>query len=221
MKRIYLIMAVIVAAMMMSCNPKDEDDNNNLNGNNGGGGSGDNKINGYEYVDLGLPSGLKWATCNVGADKPEDYGDYFAWGETGTKKEYTIENSLTYGQQMNDISGNAQYDAATFNWGGSWRTPTKDEMQELLDHCEWEFTQVNGVLGSKFIGHNGNSIFLPAAGLCDVSSFDGVGNSGFYWSSTPVELYDMQAYGLVFYSVKDVVGTYGRPSGLSVRPVSE
>ncbi len=109
MKRICLIMAVIVAAMMMSCNPKDEDDNNNLNGNNGGGGSGDNKINGYEYVDLGLPSGLKWATCNVGAEKPEDYGDYFAWGEIETKSEYTESNSLTHGKQMDDISGDVQY----------------------------------------------------------------------------------------------------------------
>ena len=100
MKRIYLIMLMIVA-MMVSCNPKDEDDNNNSggNGNNGGGSAGEiaGEIAGHGYVDLGLPSGKKWATCNVGATSAEDYGDYFAWGETISKAEYAYENSVTYG----------------------------------------------------------------------------------------------------------------------------
>lgn len=92
-------------------------------------------INGHEYVDLGLPSGLKWATCNVGANKPEDYGNYYAWGETGTKSSYGASNSKTYGKQMNDIKGNSQYDAARSNWGGSWRLPTEKELEELVNKC--------------------------------------------------------------------------------------
>ena len=140
----------------------------------------DGEIAGYYYVDLGLPSGVKWATCNVGASSPEDYGDYFAWGETSPKAEYTWENSVTFGEQMSDISGNAQYDAATANWGGSWRMPTNDEMQELIDHCEWEWTEVNGVNGSRVIGPNGSCIFLPAAGARGGSSLYNDGDHGYY-----------------------------------------
>ncbi len=220
MKRIYLIMLMIVA-MMVSCNPKDEDDNNNSggNGNNGGGSAGE--IAGHGYVDLGLPSGLKWATCNVGATSAEDYGDYFAWGETSPKAEYTYENSITYGEQMSDISGNAQYDAATANWGGSWRMPTKDEMQELLDNCEWEWTQVNGVYGSKVIGPNGSCIFLPAAGGRYGTSLGKDGYDGYYWSSTPYDSNDFNAYYLYFNHGHENVNYYYRADGLTVRPIAE
>ena len=221
MKRIYLIMLMIVA-MMVSCNPKDEDDNNNSggNGNNGGGSAGE--IAGHGYVDLGLPSGLKWATCNVGATSAEDYGDYFAWGETNPKAEYTYENSITYGEQMSDISGNAQYDAATANWGGSWRMPTIDEMRELVDHCEWEWTQVNGVDGSKVIGPNGSCIFLPAAGVRYGASLGYVGYNGYYWSSTPYDgNYDDEAYSFGFYDGDECVGCGYRGDGQTVRPITE
>ena len=185
----------------------------------------DGEIAGHYYVDLGLPSGVKWATCNVGASSPEDYGDYFAWGETSPKAEYTWENSVTFGEQMSDISGNAQHDAATANWGGSWRMPTNDEMQELVDHCEWEWTEVNGVNGSRVIGPNGSCIFLPAAGYRDGSSLYLAGYFGYYWSSTPDDGGDDNSafylgfgfdngYGLVFW--------YGnRYDGLTVRPISE
>ena len=221
MKRIYLIMLMIVS-MIVSCNPKDEDDNNNSggNGNNGGGSAGE--IAGHGYVDLGLPSGLKWATCNVGATSAEDYGDYFAWGETNPKAEYTYENSITYGEQMSDISGNAQYDAATANWGGSWRMPTIDEMRELVDHCEWEWTQVNGVDGSKVIGPNGSCIFLPAAGVRYGASLGYVGYNGYYWSSTPYDGFnDYCAYDLYFdYGGEDVDGNL-RCYGRTVRPITE
>ena len=213
MKRIYLIM-LMIAAMMVSCNPKDEDDDH--------GGNHHGKINGHEYVDLGLPSGLKWATCNVGASKPEYYGDYFAWGETSPKAEYTIENSITYDEQMIDISGNAQYDAATANWGGSWRMPTIDEMQELLDYCEFEWTQVNGVCGSKVIGPNGSGIFLPAAGGRYGSSLYNAGGNGLYWSSTPDDYgYDRFAYCLYFGGGSGYVGDYFRSNGQTVRPITE
>ena len=222
MKRIYLIMLMIVA-MMVSCNPKDEDDNNNSGGNGNNGGGSDGKINGYEYVDLGLPSGLKWATCNVGASSPEDYGDYFAWGETSPKAEYTYENSITYGEQMSDISGNAQYDAATANWGGNWRMPTKKEIQELRTHCEFEWIQVNGVNGSKVVGPNGSCIFLPAAGRLLGSSLYGDGERGNYWSSTPDDnSLDDSAWRLNFYyGIEDVDWLGYRYLGFTVRPITE
>lgn len=226
MKRIYLMMAMIVAAMMLSCNPKDEDDNNNSNGNGNGGGNDGNEINGYEYVDLGLPSGLKWAAYNVGADKPEDYGDYFAWGETSPKEEYTEDNSATYGQQISDVLGSALYDAATANWGGSWRMPTKKEIKELLLCCEWEWTQVNGVNGIKGVGLNGNSIFLPASGYREGALLNDYGDIGHYWSSMPnidddPDNTNKYAYTL-FFNIDYHRDSYGyRFCGATVRPVSE
>ena len=183
----------------------------------------DGEIAGHYYVDLGLPSGVKWATCNVGASSPEDYGDYFAWGETSPKAEYSWENSVTNGEEMSDISGYAQYDAATANWGGSWRMPTKEQMEELVEHCEWEWTQVNGVNGAKVIGPNGSCIFLPAAGFRDGSSFFHDGYDGFYWSSTPYDYYyDLNyAYNLYFITGDEDVNLSYRYYGLTVRPITE
>lgn len=178
-------------------------------------------INGHEWVDLGLPSGLKWATCNVGASSPEEYGNYYAWGETETKAEYTEENSLTDGKQMSDISGNAQYDVATANWGGSWRMPTREQMEELVDRCEWEWIQVNGVNGYKLTGPNGNSIFLPAAGFRLGPSLYNAGVFGNYWGSTPFEDNSYYAYYLYFDSGTQYVYWCSRLCGLSVRPVLE
>lgn len=182
----------------------------------------DGEIAGHGYVDLGLPSGLKWATCNVGASSPEDYGDYFAWGETSPKAEYTWENSVTLGEQMSDISGNAQYDAATANWGGSWRMPTGEQMEELVEHCEWEWTQVNGVNGAKVIGPNGSCVFLPAAGYRFGSSLFNAGYGGSCWSSAPGGYYDdSYAYTLYFYYGYEYVNSYYRSIGRTVRPITE
>ena len=202
--------------------------------NNDGGGNGgddDEQINHYEYVDLGLPSGLKWATCNIGANSPEDYGDYYAWGETTTKSEYTSDNSLTYGltysqlqsQGYVDGEGNLtpSHDAARANWGGSWRMPTENEISELISCCEWESTQVNGVYGSNVTGPNGNSIFLPRAGLCHDSPLDFVGEVGLYWSSTPYKIYNEDAYRLHFSYSNTSINSRGRDIGQSVRPVTE
>ena len=175
--------------------------------------------NGHDYVDLGLPSGLKWATYNVGADSPEEYGHYFAWGETTTKTEYTEDNSLTYDKQMNDITGNSQYDAATANWGGTWRIPTKAEQEELLNNCSWTWTTRNGVNGYNVEGPNGNSIFLPAADYRGGSSLYGAGSDGFYWSSSPYENNDYLAYFLYFGSDPHYTESYFRYVGQSVRPV--
>lgn len=183
----------------------------------------DGEIVGYSYVDLGLPSGLKWATCNVGAALPEEYGGYYAWGETSTKSAYYDSNCETYGKDISDISGNVQYDAATANWGGSWRIPTKNEMEELVDHCEWEWIQLNGVNGAKIIGPNGKCIFLPAAGYRYGVYPYSDGNGGKYWTSTP---YDGNS-GNASYSLdtsdgfEDVWNNTIRYYGMSVRPVSE
>ncbi len=180
----------------------------------------DYTINGHEYVDLGLPSGLKWATCNIGASSPTEFGDYFAWGETESKETYTAENSKTYGKELYDISGNPEYDAARANWGGTWRMPTKDEIEELIDNCNWEWRESwNGVAGCLVTGSNGNSIFIPAAGYCDGSSLDFLGYSGSYWCSTSYNY--LGAYQLYFNSNSHYIGNNFLYDGQSIRAVSE
>ena len=101
--------------------------------------------NGYGYVDLGLS--VKWATYNVGANSPEEYGNYYAWGETTTKTSYTEENCSTYGKSIGSIAGNSTYDVARALWGGGWRLPTKEEFEELRDRCTWNWTTYKGVNG--------------------------------------------------------------------------
>ena len=187
----------------------------------GGGRATTGTINGHDWVDLGLPSGLKWATCNVGASQPHGYGNYYAWGETTTKSSYTEENSRTYGVSMNDISGNATYDAARANWGSTWRMPTKAEMQELENNCTWTWTTQNGVNGMRVTGPNGNSIFLPAAGISVESSRSYVGGGGDYWSSTPDESNTNCAYLLYFSSGYRYGYCHYREDGRTVRPVSD
>ena len=177
------------------------------------------EIDGHAYVDLGLPSGLLWATCNVGAKASEEYGDNFAWGETSTKDTYAKANSQTSGKTMNDITGNAQYDAATANWGGSWRMPTLAEMSELRNNCTWTWTTHNGVKGYKVTGPSGASIFLPAAGYKDASSFYNAGTHGYYWSSTPYADNAELSYYLRFTSEGHSIISYSRYLGMSVRPV--
>ena len=178
-------------------------------------------INGHDWVDLGLPSGLKWATCNVGATTPEGYGFYYAWGETTTKTSYDQSNSVTYGQQMSDISGNATYDAARADWGSTWRMPTIAEMQELRGNCTWTWTSQNGVNGMRVTGPNGNSIFLPAAGYYYGSSRYIVGEDGLYWSSTPDASSTTPAVRLVFYGGYHSMSWNDRYYGCTVRPVSD
>lgn len=137
-------------------------------------------INGREYVDLGLPSGLKWAACNVGANLPEAYGVYFAWW---------------------------QQDTATTNWGDSWRMPTKAEQEELINKCKWRWIRRNGVKGYKVIGPNGNYIFLPAAGYKGFGILSEPGEDGHYWSSSSNECIIEYAYYLYFDRWR--IGPYG------------
>jgi hypothetical protein len=176
-----------------------------------------NEINGREYVDLGLPSGIKWATCNVGASSPEKYGKYYLWGETTTKTKYK-----RYGKDFSDIKGDTRYDAARANWGGSWRLPTKAELEELKDNCTWSWTTQGGKNGYKVTGPNGNSIFLPAAGYYDNrTALCFTGDYGHYWSSTPSESDAGEAFDLQFNSRYQYKGWGYRFYGQSVRPVSE
>ena len=179
------------------------------------------QIHGYDYVDLGLSSGLKWATCNVGAISPSEYGNYYAWGEVEPKESYTQQNCVTSGQVIGDISGNPQYDAARANWGSTWRMPTIAEFRELINNCTWTWTSEGGNNGYRVTGPNGNSIFLPAAGRRDGTSLNFAGSYGFYWSSAPNESNTHYAYYLYFYSDGHGTDCYSRSDGLSVRPVSE
>ena len=134
-------------------------------------------IDGHEYVDLGLPSGTLWATCNVGADKPEEPGDYFSWGDTEPKEEWECTPS-DYKFDDDDNRGFTKYneeegtllpedDAATANWGDGWRMPNEAEAEELLENTTREWTMLNGRAGMLFTAKNGKTLFLPAAGFYD------------------------------------------------------
>lgn len=179
-------------------------------------------------VDLGLS--VYWASCNVGAESPEEYGDYFAWGETKPKSSYSSDNSVTYGLSIStlesrgiiDANGNltAEYDAATANWGSAWRMATLTEMEELYNNCTWEWTTQNGVYGRKVTGPNGNSIYLPAAGYRYNSSLYDAGSYGSYWFATP-DGGSGYACRLYFYSDYRDRSFCSRYCGNSVRPVSD
>lgn len=179
------------------------------------------KYNSREWVDLALPSGLKWATCNLGATTPEEYGDYFAWGETEPKSGYTADNSATYKKAIGDISGDLRYDAARKNWGNSWRIPTEAEFSELISNCTWTWTTQNNVNGYRVTGVNGNSIFLPAASCCVGSSLSSRGEYGNYWASTPERRDSEDAYCLSFYCSYHLLEWTFRYLGQTVRPVCE
>ena len=194
----------------------------------------------HAYVDLGLPSGLKWATCNVGATTPEEYGDYFAWGEVEPK---TVYDWSTYKYCVDNIDNLTKYcydsdygkdgftdnktvldpedDAAHVNWGGAWRMPTLEEQEELVNNCTWTWTTQNGVNGYKVTGPNGNSIFLPAAGIMRLGTLYSAGAYGDYWSSSLYTANSNGAYYVHFYS--DDMGwlCYDRTYGQSVRPVCQ
>ena len=154
-----------------------------------GNGIGNGQHNGHEWVDLGLS--VKWATCNVGASSLGEEGDLFAWGEVEPKETYNRSNSLTYGLSISELEsqgfidgkGNltSSYDAATANWGGSWRMPTKSEMEELVNNCSWEWIINPCEMCCKVTGPNGNSIFLPYRSISTERDYE---NDGSYWSST-------------------------------------
>ena len=193
-------------------------------------------FNGHTYVDLGLESGTLWATTNVGANSPEEYGNYFAWGETSPKETYSWSNYAHCNGESNSLTkycGDASYgyngytddfyylestdDAATANWGTGWQMPTYDELEELNDYCTVTWTTRNGVNGRLYTGPNGNSIFLPAAGDRDNDNLESAGSVGCYWSSS--RQYAYNAWYLNFYSGNSGCDYDSRHYGYSVRPV--
>lgn len=158
---------------------------------------------------------------NVGASSPSDYGQYFAWGETVQKQDFTKDNSVTYNRTMDQIGGNPQYDVARASWGGNWRMPTKEEIEELVNYCTWVFTTMGNHNGYMVTGPNGNQIFLPAAGCREGTSLYRAGSYGGYWSSSPYGGSQL-AYGLYFGGGgTHRVGWDCRYIGRSVRPVTE
>ena len=176
---------------------------------------------GHGWVDLGLPSGLKWATCNVGASTPGAYGNYYAWGETATKSNYDYDNCASTYKSWGDIGGNSSRDAARANWGGSWRMPAEAELQELVDNCTWTWTTQNGHKGYEVTSKkNSQSIFLPAAGFRSDGRLYVDGEYGFYWSSNPYESNTYDACRLYFgEGGSRFVDWLNRDYGYSVRPV--
>ncbi len=195
--------------------------------------------NGHEWVDLGLPSGTKWATCNVGATKPEEYGDYFAWGETEPKTTYDwstykwsngsystltkYNTSSEYGTVDNKTVLELADDAARANWGGAWRMPTIAEWTELLENCTWTWTSDyngTGVAGQIVTSNiNDNSIFLPAAGYRYNDDLNDAGSNGYFWSSSLITDIPGGARCGGISSNGGSRGSVGRLYGQSVRPV--
>lgn len=191
------------------------------------------KINGHDYVDLGLPSGLKWATCNVGASSPQDYGNYYAWAETKPKSFYSDSNCNTHKKSSSELkkagiinsAGNLTLasDAARQNWGSSWRMPTFDEFVELREKCKWTWTTKSGKNGYEVTGPNGQSIFLPAAGSKWKSRFFYKGGS--YWSSTlpPDDWFESAAYRLeidLYNNDRSIWPMYGIHNSCSIKVIS-
>lgn len=219
----------IACTILTAC---DSDDN--------AGSKSSSKIDGYEYVDLGLS--VKWATHNVGASKPTDFGWYIAWGETETKDNFlwsTYKFCSAYGKYNKYVrTGSGESygyegfedgkdtledadDIATVQWGSKWRIPTVEEYYELIENCEITKTTVDGVVGYKAKAKNGNSVFFPLSG--ETAPDKGpilTGEVGVYWSSTVCEASERAcAFGLTLESVG--ISKHYRPTGMQVRPVAD
>ena len=191
------------------------------------------KLNGHDWIDLGLPSGLKWATCNVGASSPEEYGDEYAWGETNEKSEYNLDNyKWGNGQDKGWDNPYTKYwidsdegivdnksilepsdDVARVKWGSSWRIPTDEDFRELVYKCSWERTTQNGIVGVRITGPNKHSIFLP------YESNDWL--YACYWSASLQKFSSFKAYNLFLTKDKYVIDDDLRYYGNAVRPVTE
>ena len=213
MKKTLFLFACMTLAFMTSCENKNNEPTLN-------------EENGHEWVDLGLPSGTKWATCNVGATKPEEYGDYFAWGETTPKTSYTKEN-YTYKERPKTLPLSA--DAANANWGSNWRMPTSEEIEELIENCTWTFTWTEELdLGGYKVTSkiNGKSIFLPTAEVYNGESADRDSQHGYgaimsctneFFKEDDYEY--NSAHCLIYHYSSYFLGGFFRHFGITVRPV--
>ena len=187
----------------------------------------DGYANGHGYVDLGLPSKTKWATCNVGANSPEESGHHLGWGETEPKVAY---ETRLFGIAIDDISDSEIYDVAKIRWGNGWTIPTKQQWKELIQHCKYKGIERNGIYGYLFTGKNGKSIFLPAAGRRK-SGFNPVFPGWNYWSSNADYRYRYEKYYngyenaystcfIIFYEDSKIFDDAAwRDNGYSIRPV--
>ena len=226
-----LMTAVVCAAGCTKLDgPNNGDDNNDVNLN------GTGTYNGHDYVDLGLPSGTLWATCNVGSESPEGFGDYFAWGETNIKTTY---DWSTYKWCQGDFDQLTKYcndtvigyhnfidtltvltledDAAAANWGEGWCMPTVEQLQELIQSTTHVFKRLNGVDGRLFTGSNGNSIFLPDAGRYDGGNLYDQNTAAFYWSKSLDTRWSCRAW--MLYMGSPITQGIQRYRGQSIRPV--
>lgn len=211
--RLTALVALLAGLALASCQKEDNNSSTASNGGNNGGGG--NTPAGW--VDLGLPSGLLWAECNLGATSPEEYGNYYAWGETQPKAVYNW-STYAYGNDKNALTkycDNAVYglngftdtltilqamdDAATAALGSGARMPTKEEWQELINNTTVEWTTMNGVNGCKYTGSNGNTLFLPSAGWRYGSDLYEVGIIGDYWSSSLYRDFPYRALSFYFH----------------------
>lgn len=181
-----------------------------------------------EAIDLGLPSGTLWASHNLGATKPEEHGDFFAWGDTKGHKSGSIsfdwsnykwhqEENLYNGRDRRELA--TEDDAASVNWGNNWQIPSLEQIKELQDNCSWEWTIFNGVNGCKVTGANGNYIFLPAAGVCYNTTYFGENRNGYYWSRSLWDGNSSFSYRMFFSKEKKSYNYNQREEGLSIRPV--
>ena len=202
-------------------------------------GNGNSQPGNYEAIDLGLPSGLKWASCNVGATVPEQVGAYFAWGETQTKQIYDWENykwcngtdsvmtkyvtNPEFGQVDNLSVLKPEDDAAHVNWGGAWRMPTKDEFDELIHKCSWTLiTMDNGTVGFQVKGPNGNTIFLPMGGYRNGGMLRMLNKYGSYWTSDLRPVYNNNGISADMVDKNHIDWMYHtRQEGYNIRPVTK
>lgn len=219
-----------------------DDDDDASNGGNGGNSDKGSKVsythcpddNHPHAIDLGLPSGLKWTCCNVGASSPGEDGDYFAWGETSSKSCYNWDTykwgdgyTFTKYTRSGKTTLDPEDDAATQNWGKGCRMPTVDEFEELLNNTTSEWTEMYGVYGRKFTSKKSSAfVFFPASGYCDSDYLGGYlgghGSYGKYWSSSLVASNEDFARYLGFNSGRVKPGyNYSRYRGFPVRPVAE
>ena len=192
-----------------------------------------NSINGHKWVDLG--SGIKWATTNIGANSPEEFGDYFAWGETAPKEAYDWNNyshrrpgkdnnELPEEWDGRDLNSYEEFDAARQLWGGTWRMPKSTEIRQLIRACTSEWTELNGIPGYRLVSKTtGEEIFFPAAGHLDGTKNNGTGTHGYYWAADGFDF--MSGYNLYFKYTKASkrleLGYFDCPCGFPIRPVSD
>lgn len=228
LKNMLTVMLMMVVAM--GCNKSDGPNHGNDQG---------NELNGHEYVDLGLPSGTLWATCNVGSETPEDYGGYYAWGETEPKELYDWK-SYQYGRfiheryELNKYCTDSAYglngfvdhltvmepddDVARVCWGEGWRMPTIEEWEELFLNTTGVWTTLNDVKGWRCTASNGNSLFLPAGGYWWDDAFNA--DLGLYWSRTINKEFPYRAWGFHFNcDSSHLCGSSDRNRGQTVRAV--